>query len=204
MHRNVSYSHTPIVMNTGSTHQPDGLYVAIGLEEEDAGYPVIVQATDTLGDGTLLAPSLWYVKTKHTLDEAFLHMNTSMLDRRIDGHTSLVVLDPYAKHAKWHLRQPLSDLLCAHWHFEHNVFIAFTLRDPKRRQNRLVQCITGLGVWAPISRTMWYLSTTCSSKDVFQRLLSAVEEGDHLCVFDSAGNVATWQEGIHLAAATMQ
>ena len=178
-----------------STLQNKGLYVAIGLDEEEAGYPIVSQAADRLGDRIALTSSLWHITTQLSLQDAFREINSSMVDRRIENHTSLLVVDPVSNYSKWHLRQPLSDLMCAHWNFENNLFISFALHDVPQKRNPLFQCLTGLGTWAPLSRTIWYLSTSHSSKDVFQQLLHTIDTGDQLCVFDSQGHLAIWQDG---------
>ena len=183
----VHLDHTPLQLNS--------LYIAIGLEEEDVGYPVVSQATDELGDRIALTSSLWHVSTRVSLHDAFRTINSSMLDRRIDYKTSLVILNPSDNHSKWHLRQPLSDLMYAHWDFENNIFISFALHDTLKKQKPLVHCLTGLGTWAPLSRTVWYLSTAYSSKEVFQKLLYTIGPGDQLCVLDSKGHLAIWQDG---------
>ena len=118
-----------------------------------------------------------------------------MMDRRIDSGAGLLVLDPITRKAKWHLRQPLSDLIKSHWSFQNNLFISFSLEDPSSNQQYVLERITKLGTWAPISKSTWYVSSAVSSKDALYYLLGGLGSGDKLCVFDSAGNQAVWQEG---------
>ena len=97
---------------------------------------------------------------------------------------------------KWHLRQPLSDLLDAHWGYQNNIFISFSLKAAEKNQqihpiNRIAQ----IGPWAPISRTTWYVSSSISTKDAFHYMLHGLESGDQaMYVFDSQGNQAVWME----------
>jgi len=188
--------------NLDTSHNQHSLYVTLGLDEQEVGYQIVSQATDTLGERTQITPSLWQVKTLKNLDCAFKEINTSMLDRRIDSYSSLLVLDPVSKDARWHLRQPLSDLLSAYWDYQNNVFISFSVGDTSNKQQRIIQCITELGIWAPLSKTIWYLSTTTSSKKVFQSLLNVLDPGDQLCVFDSHGQLALWQDDVSFPFAT--
>ena len=171
------------------------LYIALGLQEMDPGYPTVLPAIESLGTATLIGTGLWYLQSKHTMQEAFTKINTSMMDRRIDSYAGLLVLDPATRFAKWHLRQPLSDLMQSHWEFQNNIFISFTLTNPDHNQRAVLERITRLGNWAPISKTTWYVSTSYTSKDALHYVLGALGSGDKLCVFDSAGNQAVWQEG---------
>lgn len=192
VHGSNAFSQTNL--NTSNTLH--SLYITLGLDEQEAGYRIVAQATDSLGERTQVTPSLWQVKTLKDLDCAFKEINTSMLDRRIDSYSSLLVLDPTTREARWHLRQPLSDLLSAYWDYQNNVFISFSLSNTPNKQKQLIQCITELGIWAPLSKTIWYLSTTTSSKKVFQSLLNVLDAGDQLCVFDSHGQLALWQDDV--------
>ena len=188
--------------NFATSNNLHSLYVTLGLDEQEAGYSIVAQATDSLGERTLVTPTLWQVKTPKNLDCAFKEINTSMLDRRIDSYSSLLVLDPTTKEARWHLRQPLSDLLSAYWSYQNNVFISFSLSNISQKQQHIIQCITELGIWAPLSKTIWYLSTTVSSKKVFQSLLNVLDPGDQLCVFDSHGQLALWQDDVSIPFTT--
>lgn len=169
------------------------LYVAIGLQESDPGYAVVSSAVESLGESVQLGPAIWHVKAIHTLQEAFRHINNCMMDRRIDGEASLLIIDPGSESASWHLRQPLSDLLRAQWGYQNNLFISFPWNEGSSRA--IVDCITELGPWAPISKTTWYVSTPYSSKEAFHYVLGQTEGVDQFCVLDSLGNLAIWQEG---------
>ena len=171
------------------------LYVALGMQEMDPGYKAVLPVIESLGQPVSLGTALWYVRSTCDIKESFRRINTSMMDRRIDSGAGLLVLNPITRKAKWHLRQPLSDLIESHWGFQNNLFISFSLVDPTRNQQNVLERITKLGPWAPISKTTWYVSSAVSSKDALYYLLGGLGSGDKLCVFDSAGNQAVWQEG---------
>lgn len=171
------------------------LYVALGMQEIDPGYKTVLPVIESLGQSIYLGTALWYLRSTHDIQESFRRINTSMMDRRIDSGAGLLVLDPVTRKAKWHLKQPLSDLIAAHWGYQNNIFISFSLLDASRNQQTVLERITKLGTWAPISKTTWYVSSSVSSKDAFYYLLGGLDSGDKLCVFDSAGNQAVWQEG---------
>ena len=174
-------------------HTP--LYVALGLQEKDPGYKKVRPVIESLGPTVHLGTALWHLQSTQNLHESFKRINTSMMDRRIDSTAGLLVLDPMARFAKWHLRQPLSDLIESHWTYQNNVFISFSLQAPKVNQQCVLERITRLGTWAPISKSTWYVSASISSKDALYYMLGALESGDKLCIFDSTGNQAVWQEG---------
>lgn len=171
------------------------LYVALGLQEKDPGYKTVLPVIESLGPSVYLGTALWHLRSSQDLQESFRVINTSMMDRRIDSTAGLLVLDPVARYAKWHLRQPLSDLLAAQWTYQNNIFISFSLDQPDKNQQKVLEHITKLGTWAPISKSTWYISASISSKDAFYYMLGALESGDKLCVFDSTGNQAVWREG---------
>lgn len=191
-------------LREGIYNSPDGihnLYVALGLQEHEIGYPIVAQTTQSIGERRLLTPSLWQLTTSYPIEEAFKTLNASMMDRRIDSYSSLLIFDPISGQARWHLRQPLSDLMHAHWGYLNNVLISFSLLESSHNHKQLIQCITQLGIWAPLSKSTWYLSTSYSSKHVFQSLLSLLYAGDQLCVFDSQGQLAIWHNRKHIKEA---
>ncbi len=174
---------------------PSNLYVAVGLEEPDPGFQSVARAVEALGVCTPIDPSLWHVQTKYMLEEVFRQLNTSMMDRRIDSDSGLLVLDPNTGQAKWHLKQPLSDLIQAHWAYENNLFISFSLKHREQNHRDLIDLITRLGIWAPISKSTWYVSSEHTVKDAFPWLTAPLMPGDQLCLFDNTGSLAIWQEG---------
>jgi len=170
------------------------LYVSLGLQEKDPGYLDVTPTIESLGQITPLSSALWYLVSPHDIQEAFQAINTSMMNPRIDSSAGLLLLDPATGYAKWHLRQPLSDLLDAHWGYQNNIFISFSLKAAEKNQQMILNRIAQIGPWAPISRTTWYVSSSISTKDAFHYMLHDLEGGDRLCVFDSQGNQAVWME----------
>ena len=180
---------------TACAMEHSSLYVAIGLQRQfDPGYNIVLPAIETLGQASPIGSSLWHLATTYGTDEAFKQINTSMMDRRIAHGAGLLVLDPSRRYAKWHLRQPLSDLIAAHWNYQNNLFISFSTSNNGNNYQTVIHRIAQLGTWAPISRSTWYVSSSVSSKDAFHYMLQDMTSGDRLCVFDSAGNQAVWKE----------
>lgn len=183
-----------------SAVQHTSLFVALGLGSHEPGHRRVAEAVQALGNWTPYHESLWRVNSQHDLDKSFKQINSSMIDRRIDGTAGLLVLDPNEGYVKWHLRRDISDVLRGCWHMSNNIFIAFTLENPAANYQHIVSDIRALGIAAPIGKSIWYTSASYSSKEVFRILISSMGAGDELMVFDHRGNIALWHDG-HGAAA---
>lgn len=177
------------------------LFVAVGLSTGEPGHARVAETVQSLGPWTPYNESLWRVNSIHDLDRAFKQINTSMLDRRIDGTAGLLMLDPNEGYVKWHLRRPISEMLKGCWKLQNNLFIGFTLKNPQSNYERVVRDIQALGMSAAIGKSIWYSSSTYTSKEAFRILISSMDSGDELMVFDERGNVALWHDGHRQAAA---
>ncbi len=188
----------------GTSTQPDtrhtSLFVAVGLGAHEPGHMRVAETVQSLGNWTPYHESLWRVNSQHDLDKSFKQINSSMIDRRIDGTAGLLMIDPNEGYVKWHLRRDISDVLRGCWHINNNIFIAFTLENPALNYEHIVSDIQTLGFSAPIGKSIWYSSASYTSKEVFRILISSMDSGDELMVFDHRGNIALWHDG-HGAAA---
>ena len=171
------------------------LFVAIGLDEGEPGHMRIAETVQSLGPWTPYHESLWRVNSAHSLDQAFKQINTSMIDRRIDGTAGLLMLDTSQGHVRCHLRRPVADVLKGCWDLRNNLFISFTLQNPNANYERVVGDVQALGTSAPIGKSIWYTSSAYSSKEAFRILISSMDSGDELMVFDERGNMALWHDG---------
>ncbi len=187
-------------ISTQSDIQHTSLFVALGLGAHEPGHMRVAETVQSLGNWTPYHESLWRVNSRHDLDKSFKQINSSMIDRRIDGTAGLLMLDPNEGYVKWHLRRDISDVLRGCWHMRNNIFIAFTLENPAANYRRIVSDIQALGLSAPIGKSIWYSSASYTSKEVFRILISSMDSGDELMVFDHRGNIALWHDG-HGAAA---
>lgn len=171
------------------------LYVALDIEEGDPGFAIVSLAISALGRALQMGASFWQIESIHSAEEAFMQINTSMLDRRIDGSATLMLLDPSSGQARWHLRQPLSDLIKSYWAYQNNLFVSFSLQEGKENRRSFFDRMTRLGMWAPVSKSIWYISTAYTAKDAFHYLIGSLEDGDRLTLLNSQGDIAFWQEG---------
>ncbi|MFK7846790.1 MAG: hypothetical protein AB8G77_15925 [Rhodothermales bacterium] len=179
--------------------QPTGkyLYVALDIQESDPGFAVVCPAITGLGKSAKIGPSFWQLETELTSVDAFKQINASMMDRRIDSHATLMLLDPSNGEAKWHLRQPMAELIRTYWGYQNNLLISFNLKDGQAGNRKFIERMTQLGVWAPLSKTIWYISSSYKSADAFHFLTGALEAGSGFSMLDGRGNIALWQNGLH-------
>ncbi len=203
------------MMQTGM----DPFYIVLGIEEADPGFSAVFNALQTLGDPKPAGAAFWQLYTPHSFEDVFKTINTSMLDRRIDSSASLLLLAPALGQARWHLRQPLADLIRGQWQFQNNLLVSFqraqsSIKNPNPVQisgngaprqvtsdtqptpynHALLERMMQLGNWAPISKNLWYISTSSSTRDAFYFLTATLEQEERISILDGDGNVAYWQQ----------
>lgn len=178
------------------------LYLALGIQESEPGFAVVSPVIGELGKTQKIGASFWKINTPFASEEAFKQINASMVDRRIDSSAALMLLDPANGSAKWHLQQPMADLINTYWDYQNNLFVSFSLQDAGQNRQAFFERLMHLGIWAPLSKTIWYLSSAFSSNDAFHYLVGALKSGEGISVLDSKGNIAFWQAGPHAASAS--
>ena len=169
------------------------LYITVGLEEADQGYNEVATDIAGLGRCDQLHQGIWKLNSTSSTTEVFRLLNKSLLDRRIDGGTSLFVLDTYEMEAKWYLGRRLADHLSALWRRNNDVFIAATPASPEGSVS-LEEMILEMGAVVSLGRHIWYLSSALTLKDVFGRLIKHASAQSSLLVFDALGHQAAWQQ----------
>ena len=180
--------------NASAMHYHSNVFVALGLQEHDPGYSIVVDAMQQLGKCTCLHESLWLVQGSHSLPQLFKKINTSMMDRRIGSANGVFLLNANERMAKWYFSPLISEVLNAYWSYRHSFFVACKLRNHQPNEDSIFSDIRALGTWTPISKSLWYINSAYTSKEAFQILISRMDKGDQLCILDSTGNVATWQD----------
>ncbi len=175
------------------TAQKD-FFVTVGIQESDPGFSVIKATLRSFDQAIRIGACLWQIKTSQQTEEVFQTFNAGMLHRRIDSSAALLLLNPVSGEAKWHLRQPLSDLIASHWQYQNNLLISVTAGQENKKNQALYEKITQLGMWAPLGKTVWYVSSPNKTQDAFHYLLGALRNGDSLSILDGKGNVALWQQ----------
>ena len=182
------------VHNEIDTPVQTNLFVALGLDSQDPGYPIVTESMQRLGHCVSIHESLWLINAQHPMNRVFKQINTSMMDRRIGSASGVFVLNAQEGTTKWYFSPAISEVMGAYWQYRNNFFVAFDLNDPGQNFDAICSDIRALGTWTPISKTLWYVNSSFSSREAFQILIAHMGIGDQLSILDSSGNLATWQD----------
>ena len=117
-----------------------------------------------------------------------------MMDRRIGSNSGHLVLNPHNGCTKWYFSSYISSVIDTNWNIRNNFFVAFKLKDPRVNFKGLYDDLLTIGLSTPLSRALWFVNSTYSSKEVYQLLIGRLEPGDQLCILDSDGHVTTWED----------
>ena len=172
----------------------NNVFVALGLHEHDPGYEHVIRSFQDLGTCTALHESLWLIHAKKDLTHVFKKINTSMLDRRIGSSSGFLVLNPHDGRIKWYFNRHIYSVLDTNWNMRNNFFVAFKLRDPRANFKDIYDDLQTIGISTPLSRSLWYVNSAYSAKEVYQLLIGRLDAGDQLCILDSDGHVVTWAD----------
>lgn len=171
---------------------PHTLFIALGLRIEEPGYGFVMEHIKSLGEIAHFNEGVVHIQTRFNIDRTFKKINEFLVNSRVDSNTSLVVLEPKTRKAKWYLGLGASGVLNTHWrNTRTNLFVC--LNSEKEPKQRFLHDLHVLGKAVRISKTMWYVNSIYSPRDAFRLLSSHLHKGDRLTVFDDAGGIKTWQ-----------
>lgn len=71
-----------------------------------------------------------------------------------------------------------------------NLFISYDLKDPGQNYDRVITAIKGLGSWAKVQYSLWFVSSTYTAKQAAEIVWRAQDSNDTLIVIDAANNDA--------------
>jgi len=74
-----------------------------------------------------------------------------------------------------------------------NIHVSYDLYTPGQNYDSLTTAIKGLGNWAKIHKSFWYVNTTMSATQVAEYLWKLMDNNDTLYVVDSTNNMAAWR-----------
>lgn len=74
-----------------------------------------------------------------------------------------------------------------------NLFISYDLNAPGQRYDAVAEAIKGLGNWAKVQKSFWYVKSTLSAADAVKRVWAVMDRNDSLIVVDATGKQAAWQ-----------
>lgn len=73
-----------------------------------------------------------------------------------------------------------------------NLFVSYDLKKPDQSYERVMNAIKGLGSWAKVQYSLWYVSSVYTAKQAAEIVRRAQDANDALIVVDATGNVAAW------------
>lgn len=73
-----------------------------------------------------------------------------------------------------------------------NLFISYDLKNPGQNYERVMNAIKGLGSWARVQYSYWYVSSSHTAKQAADIVRRAQDSNDTLIVIDTTNNDAAW------------
>ncbi len=73
-----------------------------------------------------------------------------------------------------------------------NLFISYDLMSPGQQYDRVAEAIKGLGSWAKVHLSLWYVSSNYGAKAAADIVRKAMDANDKLIIVDASNNDAAW------------
>lgn len=73
-----------------------------------------------------------------------------------------------------------------------NLFVSYDLNNPGQNYERVITAIKGLGSWAKVQMSLWYVSSAYTAKQAAEIVRRAQDANDSLIVIDTTNNDASW------------
>lgn len=73
-----------------------------------------------------------------------------------------------------------------------NLFISYDLKNPGQNYDRVIAAIMGLGSWAKVQYSLWFVSSTYTATQAAEIVRRVQDANDTLIVIDATSNDAAW------------
>lgn len=73
-----------------------------------------------------------------------------------------------------------------------NLFISYDLHSPGQDYEKVADAIKGLGTWAKVQYSLWFVKSRLSASDAGKKVWSVMDSNDSLIVIDATNNFASW------------
>ena len=73
-----------------------------------------------------------------------------------------------------------------------NLFISYDLHSPGQDYEKVADAIKGLGSWAKVQYSLWYVKSGLSASEAGEKVCSVMDSNDSLIVIDATNNFASW------------
>ncbi len=74
-----------------------------------------------------------------------------------------------------------------------NLIVSYDLYNPGQDYSKVIEAIKGLGSWAKIHKSVWYVNSNYSASQAVDKVWAAMDSNDSLFVVDATSNNAAWQ-----------
>lgn len=74
-----------------------------------------------------------------------------------------------------------------------NLFVSYDLNTPGQDYNSVIEEIKSLGGWAKVQKSFWYVHSTLTASQAFDRVWAKMDRNDSLIVVDATNNSAAWR-----------
>jgi len=73
-----------------------------------------------------------------------------------------------------------------------NITISYDLKAPGRNYRAVADKIKGLGGWAKVTESFWYVDSTFTAAQARDYILPALDDNDRLFVVNASNGQAAW------------
>lgn len=73
-----------------------------------------------------------------------------------------------------------------------NLFVSYDLMSPGQRYDKVIEAIKGLGSWAKVHQSLWYVNSSHTATNAAKAVWAAMDANDKLIVVDATNNAAYW------------
>lgn len=73
-----------------------------------------------------------------------------------------------------------------------NLFISYDLNVPHQDYNATIEAIKGLGAWAYVQKSLWYVKTQLTTEEAAKVVREKQDVNDSLVVINTNNNEAYW------------
>jgi hypothetical protein len=73
-----------------------------------------------------------------------------------------------------------------------NLHVSYDLFAPGKNYDHVIEAVKGLGSWAKIHYSFWYVKSSLTAEQARDRILKALDPNDSVYVVDATNNSAAW------------
>lgn len=73
-----------------------------------------------------------------------------------------------------------------------NLFISYDLNSPGQHYDRVISAIKELGSWAKLQKSLFFVKSSFSEQQAFDRVRAVMDSNDSLVVVNATNNNAIW------------